>query len=242
MTIFKENEKKLKFVKVYGRLYEKIQNGFFSQGTQLPSETILAQELGVSRMTLRQALSVLRDDGLIRNVQGIGNFVTRTDNDAPSHLTILSNPIYTSCSIPLENFEIRHALEVPPLALKQTMNITSPAIVNSDRWYRSGDNVLGYSLSLTPIEVITKYNIDLADSNALNQFLDKDIYSHAHKSTLLCRVSNAGNFVATKYKISTNNSFIVMSETLYSETMDLLNFSKHYIPIHLYHVQLQLTR
>ena len=44
-------------------------------GTFLPSEPTLAQQLGVSRATLREAMRTLEDRGLIVRKQGIGTYV-----------------------------------------------------------------------------------------------------------------------------------------------------------------------
>ena len=68
-------ERNLKHVKVYDHLYSMIKDGAFPAGSQLPSEPDLAVQMDVSRMTLRKALSLLREDGLIQNIQGKGNFV-----------------------------------------------------------------------------------------------------------------------------------------------------------------------
>lgn len=49
--------------------------GRLKPGQALPSENCLMQELGVARMTVRQAMGALEEDGLIRRVQGKGSFV-----------------------------------------------------------------------------------------------------------------------------------------------------------------------
>ncbi|MDQ2874249.1 MAG: GntR family transcriptional regulator [Actinomycetota bacterium] len=41
----------------------------------VPSETSLVQEFGVARGTVRRAIEVLRDEGLVLTVQGRGTFV-----------------------------------------------------------------------------------------------------------------------------------------------------------------------
>ncbi len=45
-------------------------------GDQLPSETDLAEALGVSHMTVRRALSELADDGMVRRIHGLGTIVS----------------------------------------------------------------------------------------------------------------------------------------------------------------------
>jgi GntR family transcriptional regulator len=56
-------------------LRNKIAIGEYQPGQALPSEPTLAAEFGVSRMTIREALRTLTQDGLVRQVQGKGTFV-----------------------------------------------------------------------------------------------------------------------------------------------------------------------
>ncbi|WP_336335054.1 FadR/GntR family transcriptional regulator [Pseudomonas putida] len=59
------------------RLVEAIELGLFTEGQQLPSESELALQLGVATVTLREALVVLRQRGLIETRRGRngGSFV-----------------------------------------------------------------------------------------------------------------------------------------------------------------------
>lgn len=63
---------------VIGRISEAISTGIFMPGDQLPVEAELAEQLNVAQMTLRQALAILRDLGIIETVRGRngGSFVT----------------------------------------------------------------------------------------------------------------------------------------------------------------------
>ncbi|MEU3188519.1 GntR family transcriptional regulator [Streptomyces sp. NPDC006923] len=57
-------------------LADEIRSGVHSDGSRLPGEHALTQRFGVSRTTLRQALHVLGEQGLISTHAGIGSFVT----------------------------------------------------------------------------------------------------------------------------------------------------------------------
>ena len=52
-----------------------IRDGAFGEGGQLPSEPELSRQLGVSRPTVRHALSLLEQQGLVFRRQGLGTFV-----------------------------------------------------------------------------------------------------------------------------------------------------------------------
>jgi len=68
---------------VVARISAAIGLGVMTDGEQLPSEIDLATQLGVSTMTLREALAVLREQGLVetRRGRGGGSFV-RASADA----------------------------------------------------------------------------------------------------------------------------------------------------------------
>jgi len=66
-------------------LIGRIKEGFYPAGGKLPSEIELAQELNVSKATIRSALAVLTSNGFIVRRHGIGTFV--------SQRAVLSNPL-----------------------------------------------------------------------------------------------------------------------------------------------------
>ena len=53
------------YVSIYNQIYSDIVDGVYKNGSQLPSEPVLAEKYGVSRNTLRQALTILNEDHLI---------------------------------------------------------------------------------------------------------------------------------------------------------------------------------
>lgn len=55
---------------------QRIESGRWREGERLPTVAQLADEFGVARVTLRQALSVLAKDGLISSRRAKGTFVT----------------------------------------------------------------------------------------------------------------------------------------------------------------------
>lgn len=65
---------------VYAGIVEAMSKGEYPESARLPTETELAQKYGVSRPTIREALSRLRLDGLIASRRGSGSYVLRRPN------------------------------------------------------------------------------------------------------------------------------------------------------------------
>ncbi len=61
----------------YARIASSITNGEYTVGGKLPTENELADLLSVSRPIVREALSRLRDDGLVVSRRGSGTYVRR---------------------------------------------------------------------------------------------------------------------------------------------------------------------
>jgi DNA-binding GntR family transcriptional regulator len=61
----------------YIQVHDRIRNGIIAGEylTSLPSEAVLTENFGVSRGTLRQALGLLKAEGLIEPRQGIGTII-----------------------------------------------------------------------------------------------------------------------------------------------------------------------
>jgi len=56
-------------------LHAQIESGQLEPDSPVPSETTLVQRYGVARGTVRRAIEVLRDAGLVVTVQGRGTYV-----------------------------------------------------------------------------------------------------------------------------------------------------------------------
>lgn len=70
------------YAQIENQLREEIRKPEYKEGKKLPNEAVLAQQLGISRATLRQAINKLTFEGLLIRKKGVG--------------TVVSNPSFTS--------------------------------------------------------------------------------------------------------------------------------------------------
>lgn len=62
---------------IYAVVEERIADGTYAPGAQLPGVLALQAEFGVAQMTARRVLTELRAAGLAQMQPGVGTFVTR---------------------------------------------------------------------------------------------------------------------------------------------------------------------
>jgi GntR family transcriptional repressor for pyruvate dehydrogenase complex len=73
--VFREVESKKKSVQVTEQIIEAIQRGIYKVGDKLPPERVIEQETGVSKTSVREALSALQLAGIVERIPGSGTYV-----------------------------------------------------------------------------------------------------------------------------------------------------------------------
>jgi GntR family transcriptional regulator, transcriptional repressor for pyruvate dehydrogenase complex len=106
---------------VENQLRSAILSGTFRRGDRLPSETQLAEQLRVSRATVREALRSLAQAGLIRKESGVkgGSFVQDFDHHTLGNILVerLGNTLELGSITYAEVDAFRNILEVPTVRL-----------------------------------------------------------------------------------------------------------------------------
>lgn len=86
----------MKYQKVMEDLRMHIEKGDFADANKLPTEDNLCTRYGVSRQTVRHALSLLEQEGLIRRQQGSGSHIVRAETASPRQRVIAVITTYIS--------------------------------------------------------------------------------------------------------------------------------------------------
>lgn len=157
----------IKSTRVYKQVIDQIQqmigNGQLNKGDKLPSERQLAEQLMVSRSSIREALRALEIIGLVEVRQGEGNFIKESFDDCL--VQPLSMMFMLQESHPREIVDLRKAIEVEA-AYRAAQRITDEEI--------SELNLL--------IQEFRKYS--LAGNEKMSVELDKELHYK------ICNIAN----------------------------------------------------
>ena len=144
--------------------YQRLQNELSaiienaSKGTKLPSEPKLAEQLGVSRATLREAMRTFESQGLLRRRQGLGTFVVGPTQVIESGLEVLESLEKQAEKINLDlsmgESEIIHIEADTRLANKLEIRIGDP-VIEIRRVILSEDAPVAYLVDILPEDVIS---------------------------------------------------------------------------------------
>jgi GntR family transcriptional regulator, transcriptional repressor for pyruvate dehydrogenase complex len=135
-------------------LQRQILSGAYKVGQMLPGQRDLAELLGISRASLREALSTLEALGFIRSLPGKGTLVTSgrssvARSDTPHAASVSSSAELTA------TFELRYVFE-PAAAALAARNVTGHASL------RLWDVQSRFEEALQSIDLISASQFDLA--------------------------------------------------------------------------------
>ncbi|NLI53645.1 MAG: GntR family transcriptional regulator [Clostridiales bacterium] len=232
-------EKNLTYVRVYEQLLKMMLNGTFPGDSWLPSEPKLAAQLGVSRMTLRQALELLQEDGLIQKYHGKGNYVIRQGAKPHRSLDYLGHPVYQCCDVTIDHVETEFRIEVPNEQNNELFQRESAVMIAVDRWYRSSGTIVAYTLTLVPVEALAPLDIKLNQPATILPTLESAVYTRADHSRISVTSTSVGNFISGKYVMSPSKEVMLIREDIFlpDDTAPAV-CNKHYIQREHCHIEI----
>ncbi|GAB3412023.1 GntR family transcriptional regulator [Schumannella luteola] len=115
----------------------RIVSGDWGPGQRIPSENELALDFGISRMTARQVLVRLSDEGLLRRVQGKGTYVAGDDssrNGAEDHVGIRARLERQHPDAAVEGIDVARVSAEPDVV--RALRLEPTATVHRVSWIR----------------------------------------------------------------------------------------------------------
>jgi GntR family transcriptional regulator len=138
-------------LQVRGELEDTIRSGSLRPGDQLPSEADLVTRFGVARTTVREALKLLEQDGLISVQHGVGRFVAPTVERPVTRLETVTE-LMASLGYVVTNRVLEVAQVSADAATASALHIEPGTdVIRLERVRLRGDEPLIYSIDIVPL-------------------------------------------------------------------------------------------
>lgn len=160
----KEKENSLQNISPYQRLQIELEKIITNRnaGEKLPSEPLLAKNLGVSRSTLREAMRTFEVQGLIRRRQGQGTFVVGKQKTFEGGLEVLESIETLSKRIGLKvrmgELQVNR-YKVEKANQKYSGFPLKSTVVRIDRTILAEENPIAYLIDIAPVALINESDL-----------------------------------------------------------------------------------
>lgn len=239
-VIQEKNVKIPLYVTVYETICQWLKDGKYKPGDKLPGENVLAEQFQVSRGTLRQAMLLLQEDGLIGNHQGKGNIVLSNQDLQRNGLEKVGNPIVDFCVEPIDRVVTTIGFQPPTQKHQEVLKLRPSSIVAViDITYFHQDSPVGFAMVYMPHEFLDKGNVDLEDMDSVYAFYMKLLSSGSLYSDTRLRIVHARERLAEILAIPEGDPLLILEEELYTEYDTPVLSHKMYMGADLYEISLK---
>lgn len=217
--------------------YQRLQNELSAliesapKGTKLPSEPKLAEQLGVSRATLREAMRTFETQGLLRRRQGLGTFVVGPTQVIESGLEVLESLETLAEKIGLDvamgEYEIVQ-IQAKEKTAKKLDVAAGDSLTQVRRVILTGGSPVAFLVDILPDGVLSRATLE---SNFTGSVLDLLIHSGEpalSMSKTEISAINAPEDVAKALDIQRGDTLLLLKGVLYNQEGDPVDYSFSY--------------
>lgn len=200
-------------------------------GTRLPSEPALAQQLGVSRATLREAMRTFETQGMLYRRQGSGTYVLHPAQVIESGLEVLESietlakRIGFQVSMGESKIESRSANEEEAEALG--INIGAP-VVSIKRVIVTDGYPVAYLIDVLPEGILSQEVIEDEFSGSVLDMLIKYCENELGSSRCEINAVNASPQIAKLMGIQRGDVLLRFTSYLYTRNQKIIDYSFSY--------------
>lgn len=224
-------------------LRDKITSGELRPGDRLPTEAQLSREYGVSRITVRQALAALVDDGLIERRQGAGTFVLQqTPLKGATPLTgfiedLIAMGVETSVRVLDVEVVESTAQEASKLGLAPGTPIFQ---IKRLRYYHN--TPFSYVLIYLPEPIGRKLSIEDLTKGSLLKILEEKQHVQLGEAFQVISAALADGHIASLLETTIGAPLLSIERTVYTEKGDPIQYVKTYYRSDMYYYTVRLAR
>jgi DNA-binding GntR family transcriptional regulator len=227
------------YFQVATRLQQQIEEGDIPVGSRLENEVELADRLGVSRPTMRRAISYLVERGMLIRKRGVGTQVVHPKVRRPVELTSLYDDLAKSGQAPrteIREFEVRPAPDQVAEALSVEFGSD---VLWIERLRFAGDEPLALMHNAVPVDLLRIRREDLVH-NGLYDLLR----AAGHVPRMANQVVGARTATAGEARIldeTRGAPLLTMTRTAWDAAGKAVEYGSHLYRASRYSFELNLT-
>lgn len=158
------------YIKIHNQIKRDIENHVYNVGDRIPAERQLSVKFGVSRMTLRQAIKTLEEEGILERRLGSGTYVA-------------SQKVQEKMSGVMSFTEITKANGQVPSSKLLTYQIGTPSLSEKERLaLESGADVLRMERIRYADDIPICYEVVTVPYSMVKDFSKEDVSSHLYET------------------------------------------------------------
>ena len=203
------------YIQIHNQLRSNIEDGKWQVGQKIPAERELATEFGVSRMTLRQAIQTLVDEGVLERRVGSGTFVANQKvQEKMSGVTSFTELMQAIGKVPSSK-TISYHLTIPSESEAEKLKLAPGERVLRMERVRYGSKVpICFEVATIPAALITNFSKEEVASSFYRTQTEK---AHLYPGHAVQNVSatNATEKIAEYLDIRRGDALLRMTQISY---------------------------
>lgn len=215
-----------------------IESGDLPAGTMLDNEAQIAQRLGLSRPTIRQAMQYLSDKGLITRRRGVGTRVTQPKVRRPVELTSLYDDLERTGQEP--STKVLSVTEVPAdVGVAKALGVAEgEQVLRLQRVRSAGKRPIAVMTNFLPVTTLVLSEASLKHQGLYAQIRAAGIKVHA--ATQVVGARRASPEEGALLEEEDGAAVITMERIAYDETGAAIELGRHVYAASRYSLEMSL--
>ncbi|MFD1421563.1 GntR family transcriptional regulator [Lactiplantibacillus songbeiensis] len=208
------------YIQIHNQIKQAIEAGRWAVGDRIPSERELAGQFDVSRMTLRQAIQTLVDEGILERRVGAGTFVANQKvQEKMSGVTSFTDLMLAQGKVPSSK-TISYHVTSPSLSESEKLSLKPNEQVLRMERIRYGDDVpICFEVATVPERLVKQFTKDEVTSS-LYRALEEKAGLVPGKAQQTVSAMSASERIAEYLSVRRGDALLRLRQISYLQTGD----------------------
>jgi len=216
---------------VKSKIEKVIKDRNLTPGSKLPTETDLANMIGVSRATLREAFRLLQEEGVIVSRHGMGTFVRSKDSLVRNPLVINYGvtEIIESMGLRAGTAKVKAQRTEANISVSEKLKIdVGSSTVVIQRVRTANEKPVVYTIDIIPEATLGKIDLPVKFTGSLYKFLEEKYNQKVDYGIARVIPTLAGAEVSRELKIGARSVVLLIDQVDYNMENRPILYSQEY--------------